>query len=48
MFFIFVQICELLIPRLNLFDLSSERELYFVSLSCVMTVNMLCIGKEDF
>ena len=37
-FFIFVQICELLIPRLNLFDLSSERELYFVSLSCVMTV----------
>ena len=37
-FFIFVQICELLIPRLNLFDLSSERELYFVSLSYVMTV----------
>ena len=37
-FFIFVQICELLILRLNLFDLSSERELYFVSLSCVMTV----------
>ncbi len=37
-FFIFVQICELLIPRLKLFDFSSERELYFVSLSFVMTV----------
>jgi len=44
-FFIFVQICELLIPRLNLFDLSSERELYFVSLSCVMTVKYAVYRK---
>lgn len=48
-FFIFVQICELLIPRLNLFDLSSERELYFVSLSCVMTVKYAVYRKrKDF
>ena len=47
-FFIFVQICELLIPRLNLFDLSSERELYFVSLSCVMTVKYAVYREETF
>lgn len=39
MFFLFsYKFVSFFIPRLNLFDLSSERELYFVSLSCVMTV----------
>lgn len=47
-FFIFVQICELLILRLNLFDPSSERELYFVSLSCVMTVKYAVYRKGGF
>ena len=44
-FFISYKFCELLILRLNLFDPSSERELYFVSLSCVMTVKYAVYRK---
>lgn len=46
MFFLFsYKFVSFFIPRLNLFDLSSERELYFVSLSCVMTVKYAVYRK---